>query len=132
MKRDRETIEERADAADDRDDTGELVGRGVGGLGGAVVGGAAGLVAGPVGMIIGGIAGAVGGWWAGDRAARIVAEMTEENEARYREHYGFVVRNEDWEYSYDEMRPYIREAYMRARTPEADERARDQVFRARP
>lgn len=162
MKRDREIREERpevTDRTDHMDDTGELVGRGVGGLGGAVVGGSAGTVAGPVGMIIGGIAGAVGGWWAGDRVAKVVEKMEAENESRFREHYeatetgvpryddarvgylvgsaagrhpgyrdrsfedieadlrhGFAVRDDAWSYSYDEMRPYIREGYTRTRT----------------
>lgn len=31
--------------------------------------------------------------------------------------HGFAVRDDDWEYSYDEMRPYIREGYIRNRTP---------------
>jgi hypothetical protein len=158
MKRDRETVDEGPDATDHTEDMGELVGRGVGGLGGAVVGGAAGVVAGPVGLIIGGIAGAVGGWWAGDRVAAVVEEMKAEDEADFREHYGStepgVRRYEDarvgyllgsaaghnpgyrdrsfeeievdlrhgfdqseWDYTYEEMRPYIRQGYRRARTP---------------
>lgn len=147
------------DHTDHTDDTGELVGRGVGGLGGAVVGASAGAVAGPVGMIIGGIAGATGGWWAGNKVADVVEEMEAEDESRFREHYeaaetgvpkyedarvgylvgsaasrhpgyrdrdfedieadlrqGFTVRDDDWSYSYDEMRPYIREGYTRGRT----------------
>jgi hypothetical protein len=164
MKRDRKTLDEGnldepPDATDHTEDTGKLVGRGVGGLGGAVVGGAAGVVAGPVGLIIGGIAGAVGGWWAGDRVVAVVESMKAENETHFREHYGStepgVPRYEDarvgyllgsaagrhpgyrdrsfeeievdlrhgfdlrgaWDYTYDEMRPYIREGYRRARTP---------------
>lgn len=38
----------------------------------------------------------------------------EDIEADLRE--GFAVRDEDWSYSYDEMRPYIREGYTRGRT----------------
>lgn len=157
MNRDHEIKAERHHT-DDTDDTGELVGRGVGGFEGAVVGASAGAVAGPVGMIIGGIAGAAGGWWAGERVAEVVEEMEAENESRFREHYeasetgvpryedarvgylvgsaasrhpgyrdrdfedieadlrkGFTVRD-DWSYTYDEMRPYIREGYTRGRT----------------
>lgn len=160
MNDEREVPEGRRDPTAHEDDTGALVGRGVGGLGGAVVGGSAGAVAGPVGMIIGGIAGAAGGWWAGERVAEVVEEMQAENESHFREHYeasqagvpkyedarvgylvgsaasrhpgyrdrsfedieadlrqGFAVRDDDWSHSYDEMRPYIREGYTRARSP---------------
>lgn len=158
MNDEREVPEERRDATNQDDDTGELVGRGVGGLGGAVVGGATGAVAGPVGMIIGGIAGATGGWWAGERVAEVVDEMSARDEAHFREHFestergvpryedarvgylvgsvagrnpgyrdrgfeeievdlrhGFVVQDDDWDHTYDEMRPYIREGYTRTR-----------------
>ncbi|MFW6090160.1 MAG: hypothetical protein ACODAB_10430 [Gemmatimonadota bacterium] len=160
MIRDEDIPEERPGTTDRTDDTGELVGRGVGGLGGAVVGGAAGAVGGPVGVIIGGIAGAAGGWWAGDRVARVVAEMSARDQAEFREHYestepgvpryedarvgyivgsvasrhpeyedrdfeeveadlqqGFVVPDAEWDFTYDELRPYIREGYTRARSP---------------
>lgn len=30
--------------------------------------------------------------------------------------HGFMTRDDDWEYSYEEMRPYIREGYTRSRT----------------
>lgn len=87
MKRDRSIDRTNVDVETGEEHSGEMVGQGIGGVGGAVLGGAAGTVAGPVGTIIGGIAGAVGGWWAGRKAARIVEEWSEDDEAHYRRHH---------------------------------------------
>jgi predicted lipid-binding transport protein (Tim44 family) len=67
--------------------TADHVGQAAGGLGGMFAGAAIGTTAGPLGTLLGGIAGAIGGWWTGRAIAEAAEDITEADEAYYREHF---------------------------------------------
>lgn len=68
-------------------DTADHVGQAAGGITGVLAGAAIGSSAGPVGTLLGGIAGAIGGWWSGRAIAEAAEDITEADEAYYREDF---------------------------------------------
>ena len=66
------------------------IGEAAGGISGVVAGAAIGVTAGPLGVLLGGIAGAIGGWWTGRALAEAAEDITEADEAYYREDFEHV------------------------------------------
>src|SRR5215470_8073746 len=70
--------------------TADHIGEAAGGITGVVAGAAIGVTAGPLGVLLGGIAGAIGGWWTGRALVEAAEDITEADEAFYREDFEHV------------------------------------------